>query len=216
MAGRSVKVAVETWIDTARRALIEEGVSGVKVDRLATRLGVTRGGFYHNFRDREELLSALLARWDSTCHFLPDEGPGTTPSSAAQWIDHVIARLIEEDGYDHRFDMAVREWSRSDQRAAWAVERADRHRMAVLERFFRVLGYLDEEAVIRARILYFHQIGYYAIGVKNTTAERRRTARIYMDILCGHDAMDAARGKTDGKIRPPRIAALNARANLTT
>jgi AcrR family transcriptional regulator len=54
-------------IDEARAALIEEGIGGVKIDRLAARLGVTRDGFYHNFEDREALLSALLDLWKESC-----------------------------------------------------------------------------------------------------------------------------------------------------
>ncbi|HZG45692.1 MAG TPA: helix-turn-helix domain-containing protein [Allosphingosinicella sp.] len=194
MAGRTAKVTAETWVETARRGLIEEGIAGVKVDRLASRLGVTRGGFYHNFRDREELLARLIACWEETCQFVPPEkSPGTTPAEALDWLDEMVRRLIEEDGYDHHFDMAVREWARSDQRAAWAVERMDRNRMAALRRFFEALGYEDEEAQIRARVFYYHQIGYYAIGVRQSTAERRRKAKLYLDIICGADRLAAAR-----------------------
>ena len=199
--GRAVKTAPKVWVETARNALIEEGIAGVRVDRLAQRLGVTRGGFYHNFRDREKLLDALLKLWEHDCRFLPDDNPGSNPGEAMQWYDRTILRLIEEDGYDHAFDMAGREWSRSDKRAAWAVERSDRERVSVLEKFFRVLGYSAEQATIRAKVLYYHQIGYYAISVKETTAERKRQVRLYTDILCGHDIVEAAREAAKGRLR---------------
>jgi AcrR family transcriptional regulator len=193
MAGRSPVVTAQTWIETARRSLIDEGIGGVKVDRLARKLGVTRGGFYHNFHDREDMLARLLDLWDTSCQFLPADPPGSTLAEAAAWLERAIERLINEDGYDYRFDLAVREWARSDQRAAWAVSRADRQRLTKLEAFFKTLGYDKEEAPIRARVFYFHQIGYYAIGVKQSVAERRKNAEIYIDILCGHDVMERAR-----------------------
>jgi AcrR family transcriptional regulator len=190
MGGRKTKIAPETWVATARRALIEEGIAGVKVDRLACRLGVTRGGFFHHFGDREALFDSLIAHWEEGCQFLPAHAPGPTPADAALWIDHLTLRLIDEDGYDHKFDMAVREWSRSDHRAARAVERADRYRIAVLEQFFDALGYNAEEKSIR---FYFHQIGYYALDVRESATERRRHAHVYLDILCGADRLEAAR-----------------------
>lgn len=193
MGGRTPKVTAQKWVETAYLALVEEGISGVKVDRLAQRLGVTRGGFYHNFKDREELLDALLHHWEQACQFLPAEPLGTTLAEAAWWFEHAIQRLIDEDGYDRDFDMAVREWARSDNRAAWAVERSDRERLSKLETFFRLLGYDKDEAPIRARVFYYHQIGYYAIGVRQTVAERKRNAHLYTDILCGHDVMERAR-----------------------
>ena len=190
MPGRTQKVSSETWVETARRVLVEEGIAGVKVDRLAQRLGVTRGGFYHNFQDREGLLDALLHRWEEACRFLPEYPASDTLADVGLWFDRLLDRLIEEDGYDHDFDMAVREWARSDQRAAWAVERSDRERMGTLQRFFDALGYSKDEALIRARVFYYHQIGYYAIGVRETTALRKRNVQLYVDILCGHEAMD--------------------------
>ena len=193
MAGRLPKVSIETWLETARRILIDDGIVGLKVDRIAQRLGVTRGGFYHNFKDREDFLDRLIAYWEETCKFLPEVPPPAELGKAAEWLDLVIDRLIEGDGYDQHFDLAVREWARSDKKAEWAVERADRKRMETLEKIFLTLGYDATSAEIRARIFYYHQIGYYAIGVQQSIAERRRGAKIYLDILCGEDAIAAAR-----------------------
>jgi AcrR family transcriptional regulator len=197
--GKEPKFTAQDWVEVAKRVLVEEGIGGVRVDRLATRLGVTRGGFYHNFASRDELLERLLAAWEVDCRFLPPEQPGNSPPEAVAWLDRTVDRLIEEDGYDPHFDMAVREWARSDQRAAWAVERRDRNRLARLQRFFAILGYGPDEAVMRARVFYFHQIGFYAIGVKASTADRRRDAKLYTDVLCGDQVLQSARGSS-----PPR------------
>src|SRR5690606_28439670 len=91
------------------------------------------------------------------------------------------------------FDLAVREWARADKRAEWAVERADRDRLETLQKFFEAIGYDNEHAAIRARVFYYHQIGYYAIGVLQSIPERRKNAQLYVDILCGEDAIAAAR-----------------------
>ena len=206
MAGRTPKNTQQEWIETAKRCLIDEGIGGVKVDRLANRLGVTRGGFYHYFKDRDDLLGQLLEYWEASCRFLPEDAPPAKPGDAVEWLDRMIARLIEADGYDHHFDLSVREWARSDKRAEWAVERADRERMATLQKFFEALGYDEETANIRARVFYYHQIGYYAIGVRQRAAERRRAAHLYLDILCGEDALAAARGGT-ARARKSRAAA---------
>lgn len=193
MAGRTPKNRVRDWIETAQRTLIDEGVAGLKIDRLAKRLGVTRGGFYHNFRDRDEFLEKLVQYWEATCRFLPAEAPPTKPGDALDWLEMAILRLVESDGYDPQFDLAMREWARSDKRAEWAVERADRDRLDVLQKVFEAMGYDADQATIRARIFYYHQIGYYAIGVRQTVSERRRNAELYIGILCGEEALAKAR-----------------------
>lgn len=80
MANLVPKVPAETWLATARDVLVEEGIAAVKVDRLAGRLGVTRGGFYHHFRDRADLLERLLAHWEAEARFVP---PGRSPRDPA-------------------------------------------------------------------------------------------------------------------------------------
>jgi len=193
MAGRTPKTTVNDWIDAARRTLIEEGSAGLKVDRLARRLGVTRGGFYHYFKDRDEFFDRFIACWEATCRFLPMETPPAKAGDAVKWLERIIARLIESDGYDHRFDLAMREWARADKRAGWAIAHADRERLEVLQRFFEAIGYDQELAAIRARVFYYHQIGFYAIGTRQSIAERRRNTQLYIDILCGEQALSAAR-----------------------
>ena len=202
MAGRTPKNTKQEWIETAKRCLIDEGIVGVKVDRLANKLAVTRGGFYHYFKDRDDLLGQLLEYWETSCRFLPEDSAPSTAGEAAAWLDRLIGHLIEAKGYDHHFDLAVREWARSDKRAEWAVERADRERLAALQISFEALGYDEESANVRARVFYYHQIGYYAIGVRQRVSERRKAAHLYLDILCGAEALAAARAQTDPATKP--------------
>src|SRR5689334_20670433 len=56
----------QAWLDAARAALIEEGTAGVEINKLAKRLGVSRGGFYWFFQDRAHLLRELLSYWVET------------------------------------------------------------------------------------------------------------------------------------------------------
>ncbi len=190
MANLIPKTPPETWVATARKALIEEGIHGVKVDRLAQRLGVTRGGFYKHFADRGDLLDRLLELWETSNVFALDLPTLKTRDHARQALGKLTDRLIEEDGFDPRFDMAVRDWARNDKSAAWAVERVDARRIDLLRRLFAAIGCADEEAAVRARVFYYHQIGYYALGIKQTIAERKRMLPMYVRILVGAEHFD--------------------------
>lgn len=190
MANLVPKTPPAAWIATARKALLEEGIQGVKVDRLAQRLGVTRGGFYKHFADRDALLDRLLQEWESGNVFAPDLPALKTRADAQAALERLADRLIEEDGFDPRFDMAVRDWARNDKRAAWAVERVDARRLELLRRLFLAFGCDAEEASIRARVFYYHQIGYYAMGVQESPAERKRLRPLYTRILVGAEHLD--------------------------
>ena len=71
------------WIDAGLRALSAGGPDAVRVEPLARMLGVTKGGFYWHFDDRDGLLDAMLDTWE---HMV---------------IDDVIDR-VEGDGGDAR------------------------------------------------------------------------------------------------------------------
>jgi len=200
MANLVPKTPPATWVETARKALIEEGIHGVKVDRLAQRLGVTRGGFYKHFLDRNELLGQLLVKWENENLFLLEEPIPKSPAEAARMLERVSHRLITEDGFDPRFDLAVRDWARNDKQAAWAVERVDSKRLDLLQRLFVAIGCAQDEAAVRARVYYYHQIGYYSMGVKQSVSERKQLLPAYMRIFLGSERMkEMTKGRAAGK-----------------
>lgn len=177
-------LSTEDWLKIAKATLIKEGVSAVKIDRLAKKGGVTRGGFYYRFKSRQALLDALLADWRATntqgwLNALL--GPGSPPERF-----HALMRLwIEERDYKPDYDTAVRSWSRISPKVAAAVHEADDTRIEAFKQLFIDAGYDDDEAFIRARITYFHQVGYYAMGVRELTKRRQELSELYYRVLTG-------------------------------
>ena len=47
------------------------------------------------------------------------------------------------------------------------------------------MGYQDPEAFVRARTTYFHQVGYYILGVRESRDLRLKLMPIYIRILTG-------------------------------
>jgi len=182
----TAEIAEAEWIAAARELLITEGVAAIKVDRLARRLGVTRGGFYWRFAGLPALLEAVLADWrdtNSVAVLAALEGPG----SPRQRFQDLMRVWIEEAGYSPAYDTAVREWGRTDPAVAAVVTEVDERRLAAFERLFRDAGYRPREALVRARITYYHQVGYYALGVQEAREQRRALGATYRRILTGWD-----------------------------
>jgi AcrR family transcriptional regulator len=50
----------ERIVQSARELVIEHGYDGVSTDQVLQRAGVSRGGLYHHFRGKQELMSAVL------------------------------------------------------------------------------------------------------------------------------------------------------------
>lgn len=136
-----------TWIDEGLRVLAAGGPDAVRIEPLAKALGVTRGGFYWHFEDREALLTEMLDTWERAA------------------TDEVIER-VEREGGDPRakvrragmltfsadllpIELAVRDWSRHEPAVAGRLRRVDNRRMDYLRALFG--AFCADEAEVEAR-----------------------------------------------------------------
>jgi AcrR family transcriptional regulator len=175
------------WLETARQAFIEEGTAGVEVNKLAKRLGVSRGGFYWFFKSRKQLLDELLTYWADTSTVLFERVLQQNGGDGMQEYRALVDLWVDEKEYDPKWDAAVRDWARTSPAVLKMVQRVDEKRISVLERIFQDIGYQGKEAHIRARITYYHQVGYYAMGVRESRKRRLELYPYYARVLTGRD-----------------------------
>lgn len=124
--GRKKNVALdrEAWARRALDVLRIEGIQGVRVERLARDLGVTKGSFYWHFKDRNALYRNMLDYWaDAYTQVVVgntefhDDDPGGSLMAAM--------KMVRRDGLD-QYEMAIRAWADRDRMAEQAVRRVDR------------------------------------------------------------------------------------------
>jgi AcrR family transcriptional regulator len=181
----NVKATRDDWLDLALSVLAAEGVAHVTVLNLSERLGVSRSSFYWYFKNRDELLDALLDRWDrlNTRSIVgqADEPAGTVNEAVCNvfrcWVNAAI--------FSPRLDFAVREWARRSAGVRKALDRSDRLRTEALKALFARFGYEDEDALVRARVLYYMQIGYYALDLKEPIEARLNLTPHYLKAFTG-------------------------------
>lgn len=53
------------WVDAGIAILASKGVDAVRIESLAKQLNISKGSFYWHFKNREDLLEAILAEWES-------------------------------------------------------------------------------------------------------------------------------------------------------
>ncbi len=128
------------------------GLDGVRVEPLAKVMGVTKGSFYWHFKDRDELLEAMLEHWrkENTVRILEFVGEPEDPAVRLQRL----ARVPFEAGQLDAYGLPVRLWARHDPRARRALAEVDDLRIRMKSQLFRSCGFDAEEANARALILY--------------------------------------------------------------
>jgi AcrR family transcriptional regulator len=180
-------LSTEDWLSVARETLIKDGVNAVKIDRLAKACNVTRGGFYWRFKSREDLLDQLLQDWKRT-NTTPIVDALMAEGTPQERYRSLINLWLEEGAYRSDYDVAVRNWAVASPKVAKVVHEADDLRIEALRKLFEDAGYSADEAFIRARITYFHQVGYYAMGLGESKRRRRELSSLYYQVLTGFPA----------------------------
>lgn len=204
---RKTSLGKDDWIRVAKTILIKHGIAEVKIEKIAAKLKVTIGSFYWHFAGRSELHDAILADWLATNTKpleLAVQNAGSDPRR--QYLAFFGVWVLERN-FDAAYDNAVRMWSRTSQPIATIVNQVEADRVEILNQIYLSFGYPKPEAAMRARVTYYHQVGYYALNIKEPTADRILLAADYAKILTGLDWMDELRG-TDKIARAMRGEAI--------
>lgn len=168
----NIKVTRDDWIALATDVLIAEGVEKVKILTLSERLQVSRSSFYWYFKSRQALLNALLDVWQrtNTRRFVDACDAGADSITGA--VCNLFRCFVDSELFDPKLDFAIREWSRRSKSVRKVVDRADKDRLGAVAGMFERYDYPPGEAEVRARILYYMQIGYYALELKEPLEKR--------------------------------------------
>ena len=197
-AKRQPQLTGDDWIEAALLVLVEEGIEAVEITQLARRLGVTRGSFYWHFKTREELLEALLEEWRARNTGVMLEALANA-ASISDGILELFFVWVDHQKFDHRLDQAVRDWARRSEDVRQSVALEDRSRVSAIADFFEAQGFEPTEAFIRARVIYFTQLSYYALDIEEPITERMSYLSAYFRCFTGQEidvaAADAFRAR---------------------
>ncbi len=178
----------EDWLNAAQARLVDGGIDAVKIGPLAADLKVTRGSFYWHFRDRNHLLQTLLARWQAQSHEMFNRLVGGDGATGMDEFVRLVHLWVDESEFHPALESAMRDWARTSEAVSAVVKAVDEERIAYIKRIFLDFGYGEDEAFIRARITYFHQVGYYTIGYNETLDARMALLPMYVYVLTGQSS----------------------------
>jgi AcrR family transcriptional regulator len=174
----------DMWIEAGLRELGRSGINGVRVEVLAERLGITKGGFYRRFRDRRALLDAMLERWaHGRTKSIQEHAAlaGATPRDRVELMVQIYAGPINAEGMS--IELAIRQWAQSDAAATTAVASVDAARLKVAEKIYRDLGLTPKKARARALLLYSFVFGQSLILLDELSSEYANLTAACTEIL---------------------------------
>ncbi len=160
-----------SWIDEGLRALAAGGPDAVRIEPLAQSLGVTKGGFYWHFEDRQALLDEIVDAWERASIEEVIERIESEGGDARARLRRLF-RLASASGELLRTDLAIRDWARRDQAVAERLRRVDNRRMDYLRSLFGAFCPDGDDVEVRAMLAFSLWIGNHFIAAEHGARSR--------------------------------------------
>ena len=165
----------DKWVEAALAELAEGGIERVRVEVVAERLGVTKGGFYRRFKDRRALLDAMLETWRAGRIAVIQQQTalaGLSPRERLKALVQLYTERVSAQGM--AIELAIRQWARADEGAAVAAARVDAARLQAVAELYCRLGLSADDAQGRAILFYAFIFGQSLLFL--TQAPRKRAS----------------------------------------
>jgi AcrR family transcriptional regulator len=175
-----VRTPREAWVETALQALAKGGPDAVRVEALAASLGVSKGGFYWHFKDRQALLGEMLDSWERAV-------AGDVIAYIESQQDEPLAKLQQlfemAPSVDFAVELAMRDWARRDPEVAKRVRQVDNRRIEYLRSLFGQLCADDDDAEARSMLAFSLFVGSYFIAAEHGERSRAEVLQLAIDRL---------------------------------
>lgn len=190
-AGTIPRTTKEDWLNLALNTLISEGIDHVKIQVMAKQFDVSRSSFYWFFESLQDLHDQLLHTWlEKNTQPIIERALRPAPTITAA-ILNVFDCWVDDHLFDPKLDIAVRLWARRDEHVRAVVQEGDVRRLQALATMFETFGYEAEDGLVKARVIYYTQIGHYTLDLRESDEVRLSHARAYVRTFAGVEPNDA-------------------------
>lgn len=152
------KLSRNNWILAGLEALNDSGIAGVKVEGIASSLGVSKGSFYWHFKNREALVLAMIDYWEEQATQNIIELVNESSALPGERLRRLGGICFRPD----RFDTVEANWriaSVLDPKIAKVCKRVDKRRIKYVQDLLEAMGLAKNVAKARAHFMYLMLIG---------------------------------------------------------
>jgi AcrR family transcriptional regulator len=177
-----VRTPPDAWVDAALEALASGGPEEIRIEALAARLGVSKGGFYWHFKNRAALIEAMLDHWEQSVVgdvIAEVEASSDDPRARLRYLFELAASAPEL----LPIELALRDWARRDDGVAARLRRVDNQRMEYLRSLFTPICADADDVEARGTLVLSLFIGNSFILAEHPGKSRSQVLQIALDQL---------------------------------
>lgn len=148
---RGDRSGAKIWIEATLDTIALEGADSLRIERLARKIGVSKGSFYWFFSNLDDLRFRALDHWKVHFNDIVFDRVGSHGGPLTEklnlLVDAIFARKLG------RYDAAIRSWSLRDANVGRFIQEIDATRLAFLQDLFSGLAGSEFKAHLFYRAL---------------------------------------------------------------
>lgn len=167
------------WLNFALDVLVKKGPEHLKIIPLCELKGVTKGSFYHHFKNRDVFIDHLMEHWYQTATqgFIDQVDPNLPALQRLQALDRII------DSNSMEAERHIRAWALKEPSIGQHLEKIDQQRRDYLAACYQELGLPQQQAQDVALIAYANFLGMTQIYPAPAPDDIERVTNIAMKAL---------------------------------
>lgn len=154
----------------------------MRIEALAKDLGVSKGGFYWHFEDRQALIEETLDTWERAGTEDVIATVDSEPADPRAKLRRLFELAPSARGL-FAVELALRDWSRRDRDVDKRLRRVDERRMEYLRSLFRRFCAEEKDVEARAMLAYSLFIGSYFVSAEHGERTRSQVQQLAINRL---------------------------------
>ena len=149
------KIEKINWLEEGMKVLSIEGYPGIRIDKLCLRLNVTKGSFYHHFKNVENYIEVLMEYWEeeNTANLIKIVSESRDYEDELERLNQISMNI------DFKAEVAIRSWAFHNEEVKKRIEKVDHRRLEYLKTLYTKIGVENDLASNYARLEYATYIG---------------------------------------------------------
>ncbi|WP_320175144.1 TetR/AcrR family transcriptional regulator [Maridesulfovibrio sp.] len=168
--GSESRHCAEDLLNAGLKLLETESIQQLTIDALCRKLKVTKGSFYHHFKNRSDFLERMLEHWVEGWTLASIEAADEGVDAAARF------NLIVEKAHKlpSGAETSIRAWALHDQLAQKYIAQVDSMRIEYLRSIFEEVSGDTERATLLSKISYSMFLGVRMMGANISEEDHSR------------------------------------------
>jgi AcrR family transcriptional regulator len=149
------------WIELGYKLFSETGISGIVIEKMSKILNCNKSSFYWHFKTKKEFIQQLTNYW------VDNETEKIIKLTSFEKNASKKLKLLIEVSYKKipylDFVFYLKRYAIKENIISKIIDNIDNHRIEYVHCLLKEIGYSNEDAKIKASLLYKHLIGYHEI-----------------------------------------------------